>query len=585
LEGYTAVLDRPLSFKSLATKVRSFPDTVMSAKRIKTEHVRKERGKQHHLPIPSFAGSPPPRSITAAADSPTEEEVSVKATWNGDHVMLLDLFLSHQFKKNRPVMTLRDACAVAGKALAQIRSNAAARDGTHGRTISTPPAAEYLEPLQEEERLLYHLLTASSSSNLYELRERNSDGGDVGAASTWCLEKLPFSGNPREELRTLLDRKHIGKVESDCVLEAFRRHRESTAGGREGQPKKRKHAEMSISRPTAAFARGGSTVEERVRARAQANQKRSKGLEAPPPAGGDCGEGNGGMDRERLVRLADALWTYSHRHVQQQQQQQRRFRSPAGRKGKPRFCILTMKDAVTTLRDSSSIGKTSGMNYEVVNREKLSKRQVAAAILELRRRFPEWITLSGDVDELSPETTIFIKPVEYNPIRSRLAAGRLEGVAHAPPKEQRPSSSDVTPQPSFADSLLLPTTKSSRQTEYATPFEGTTQLRVVTAETTPPDSRTGCTEEEEEEQPRAKKKARLCEVIPSRLGGDSSVGGEPGASPTDPQTRRRDRLRINENLILSPADHVGGEVLERSCWESPRALKSLFYQLNAGERI
>jgi hypothetical protein len=45
-----------------------------------------------------------------------------------------------------------------------------------------------------------------------------------------------------------------------------------------------------------------------------------------------------------------------------------------------------------------------------------------------------------------------------------------------------------------------------------------------------------------------------------------------------------DSLRINHHLILTDADYDGGEVITPS-YTSPRGLKGMFTQLNAGQRI
>jgi hypothetical protein len=54
--------------------------------------------------------------------------------------------------------------------------------------------------------------------------------------------------------------------------------------------------------------------------------------------------------------------------------------------------------------------------------------------------------------------------------------------------------------------------------------------------------------------------------------------------PARKKVKGDNSLRINHNLILTDADYDGGEVIAPS-YTSPRGLKGLFTQLNAGQRI
>ena len=55
-------------------------------------------------------------------------------------------------------------------------------------------------------------------------------------------------------------------------------------------------------------------------------------------------------------------------------------------------------------------------------------------------------------------------------------------------------------------------------------------------------------------------------------------------SPSSPTSKKRRGLRTNPNFILCDADYDGGTIIEPS-FDSPRGLKRLFNQMNAGQRI
>ena len=61
--------------------------------------------------------------------------------------------------------------------------------------------------------------------------------------------------------------------------------------------------------------------------------------------------------------------------------------------------------------------------------------------------------------------------------------------------------------------------------------------------------------------------------------------GSIGTRSTPPSSPPKKRLRVNPHLILSDADHQGGDIILPSQHDSPRGLKNLFRQLNSGNRI
>jgi hypothetical protein len=483
----------------------------MSAKRLKMPSKnRAPRGSR--IPIPSFGIAP-----TAVSPHPqpaaTRSENTAKhiPSWNKDHLIHLEsalqLYNSRQKVANSSsILPLADLYALASKLSLEPRPLTTSLDNTD---------------LNEQERLLLDLLCVTSPV-LYQLRKIvNTEERNNG----WCLETLPSPGNRITELHRLFLERSSDPQKEDSFLQAIREHRNERQ-----QPHKPAAAVVETTTALPDNATTGTNVEDRVRARAHA--KRNYQETYAQENKNNTNDKNTTVDRAWLARLADGLWS----HASDILLRQARFQS-AGQP-KPKICTLTLKDVVAVLQQS--------IRSETV---KLSKRRIVEGILELRRIVPEWIELSGDdtnIENLSKDTTVWLKPHEYRTIRCRLTGQQSK----------------------------LPLRKHSLEGLAAS----TTAKR---SKPSPPTKESVASLEGQSEQLTNKSLLGSSTQVHELL----SSPPEEDTKPALQKSKKRWPLRVNKNLILTDADHVGGEIIPRTAYESPRGLKRLFEHMKAGKRI
>ena len=246
--------------------------------------------------------------------------------------------------------------------------------------------------LSLQEKLLSDLLGVASPA-LYRLRK--SDG--AARRDFWSLELVPFDGNRLLELHRL-SKEEISSLDEQTKAnldEAIKYCREYAAKSAKTPTKKKKRSLPSaaeVVRVDESLILPGMTVEQRVRARAQAKRKHQESQHS-------SSAGPKPLDNVWLVRLADALWSHASDILLRQASFQR-----AGGK----VCTLTLQDAVSVLRQSLP-GET--------------RRKIVQGILDVKELVPEWISLSDsttELEKLPKTTTVWLKPAEYKIHRSQL---------------------------------------------------------------------------------------------------------------------------------------------------------------------
>jgi hypothetical protein len=445
------------------------------------------------------------------------------------------------------------------------------------------PVTAHLD-LSTEERDTYDLLCAASPS-LYQLvpmkrqelpawkyaSKMDASSSPADETKVWCVQVVPVAGNRMPALHKMLAQTTIEESKSQDILRIIRAHRDD-------QKKCSAAAQSSVivdSKPKAveSFLRPGMNIDERVRARANAKEQHREQLEqkAANPT-------NTQTDRTWLVRLADSLWFHSS-HIMKRQDH---FKSPQDKK-KGSSCVLTLKDIVEVLSRPAAT-TSSRVPMHVNKSEKLTKREIVTAVQELRDLVPDWIHFVDTNDSsgrLSKDTTVWLKPVDYQGVRARLTGQPEKGTAGALSILKRPPSlSGARPKPGRGPLVQPPRPFNNKRSLFATPAEGTSS-RVVTEEHNLDPSTL---------HPLAKK-TRI--EIPSNkvLAASVAVAGVKRSAPDVPDTppvpaaKKSRRLRINPNLILTDADYTGGEIIQASPFDSPRGLKILFSQMNSGKRI
>jgi hypothetical protein len=184
-------------------------------------------------------------------------------------------------------------------------------------------------------------------------------------------------------------------------------------------------------------------------------------------------------------------------------------------------CCMTLMDAVARVQVQVS----------------LSKRQIVDYLLEIGTIVPEWIVMDVKSNEnISKTASVWLSPSLYASVRHKLTH-------------------DVAPaKPLFA--------------QAKTPLHATRKahLETVTSHKASPPKPPGKKPLEQSMQSTTKRAS---------------------PEPAEPVSHKKQRtaLRINSNLIWSDADYDGGEAIPLTSFDSPRGLKRMFDQMNAGRRI
>ena len=370
--------------------------------------------------------------------------------------------------------------------------------------------------LKKGERILLDLLCATSPT-FYKWGDKEG-----------TLEVVNVPGKRLAELQEKLKKPHMLLCKyNECLAQVLNcRGNTSTKAQMPTIETVKLHKEEASALPQV---RADMSLEERVQVRASAREQREqKKVELDST-----------VDRFALLRLADALWSYS-RHILLRQTQIQAV-SPA-RKGSTasKACVMTLKDIVNNFAGSLAPSQVSKSN--LIKVEKATKKQVVDAIRELHQLAPDWIFFSDH--ELTKSTTVWIKQIEYQTVRSKLGA---------PNTSPAPLHSPVTVQRSLSTDKPL-VTQSDQPLKTTMP-----PRRLVSLDAGP-----------------AKRQRTELKTSPKH-----------SPSPTLPLSPPRitcKSLRINPNLILTGADYCGGMIIQPSD-ETPRGLKRLFTQLNAGRRI
>jgi hypothetical protein len=571
----------------------------MSAKRMKTPLPRQER-RLTGLPIPSFSNAvdadvaiASPTSTSTPIPPPPPTTTSIESNWNKDRLLKIEAALQLHVKSQQRestgqlVLPLSEFYAFTRKVASNLDSDA------------LPPSAHV--DLSTEERDAYDLLCAASPS-LYQLslmkrqelpawKYASKIDDPQDDTQVWCLEIVPVAGNRMQALQKMLARSTLEESKSQEILEVIRAYRDDQRKCAAAEAQSSVVVDDSKPKAVESFLKPGMSIDERVRARADAKENYREQLEAKATSASVSGGGTGPntntqTDRTWLVRLADSLWFHSS-HIMKRQDH---FTSAQDKK-KGSSCVLTLKDIVQVL--SRPAATTSSRVPTHVNKsEKRTKREIVQAVVELRDLVPDWIHFSDDTENnanakgrLSKDTTVWLKPVDYQGVRARLT-GRPEkagtGTAGLPIFKRPPSLTGARPQPGSNRSLAQPRPLNKRP--FATPAEGTfLRGSIVTQEKTEEslDDRSAL-------HPLAKK--TRVEVPREKVPAISVVAGVKRSAPDGPSTpvvpnKKPRGLRINPNLILTDADYTGGEVIQPTPFDSPRGLKILFSQMNSGKRI
>lgn len=415
---------------------------------------------------------------------------------------------------------------------------------TQGLSLPVLPEKEN-QWKNEKEVFLYKFLYVSTMAQLYEIHCEEesssllSEGRGRKLSSRWYLQQCtPQGGNRRtfNDVRAkLFDPSRPISPRSNQQLRLAvlsLRPKEAPATQHLTQSSK---IEADTKLPTM---KEGCTVEERVRAKHEARllREETRVVHTKP---------NASSDETWRLRIADALWHQSrqvlHRHE--------KFASPK-RTTNPSSCSFILGDVVQLITEQSGVMGT-----------KLKRRQIVELLQELCRELPEWIRRSAakqcESKDWDRNDTLWIQPLDYQKVRLRLL-GKV-------------STSSISKAPS---KLLGSLTASTNIERAFKPDESHVKKR-NRPDSIVPDAKRELWKEfpgEDPSSPPENKKIRK----------DSVSIGPRSISPASPPKKR---LRVNPHLILSDADHQGGDIIVPSQHDSPRGLKNLFRQLNSGKRI
>lgn len=409
------------------------------------------------------------------------------------------------------------------------------------------PAATMNNDLTRREALLLDLLVCASPT-LYKLVQvRSKKQND---RKTWCLQIVEFNGNRIQELRSLAAVSHVSVEKRTSILAQIQlcKQQQTILHNSPVSPKKKTFSIDTLF-PTVPK-QEQLTLHERVAARAQAKLELKQEVSDQAVLG----------DPALRLRLADALWSHSrHIHVRQS-----RLESLSPKRAKqattPRPCVMTMKDVVKLLRGYNATGR----------------KEVVQTMLELQRVAPQWITFDGR--EVTKQTTVWIHPVDYQEIRRILGGVATETSSASTSLKRKPASTG-------RDLSHILSSMDRPNSDAPPPL---TPPRVMDHER--PNAMTGTKSALSSSIGVATKKVKILsspsEVVDRKRCIDTPSPKEVEESeiPARKKMKGGDSLRINHHLILTDADYDGGEVITPS-YTSPRGLKGMFTQLNAGQRI
>ena len=367
----------PLSLCMLNVICTSFLIATMADK-MKRSKVTTER--QLSQVIPKFGNdaavlASPEKSDNIAAAPPMP---SSSLSWWKDQLVPLESALQlYLVQKRRSSLDLDEFYALLPKLSLPATSS----------SIKPTTSSSYADKdLNESETLLLCLLCVASPS-LYRLEHSSNKFrllqiGSVEENRITQLHRLLL-------LQKQQDIQWSSSKEAQEFRETIREHRQSRSAKRDKENTTVPQSTTTIPKnnnntpTTTTTTISGSTVEERVRARAQANKRQTKMTTHTSTYQED--------NDDFLLRLADALWSFI---------MSRRRR--AGRKP-PTTCSTTLCALVKFLTTSQQ--------------SRRRRRVILQGLQALQRKFPDWMVWNG---KLSPDTTIQFRPVPYHTIRSQL---------------------------------------------------------------------------------------------------------------------------------------------------------------------
>jgi hypothetical protein len=430
--------------------------------------------------------------------------------------------------------------------------------------------------LQQGEQLLHEFLCALSPQ-LYKIYQATSVLHDNKPC--WFLESLFLqpSTSRQEQLNQLLQARQAHSQEvHEAVLAAILSHRSEKELRKSARKlTARNQSTMMVEPHKDALIRQGMTIDERVQARATAKRSRNEDIELGVP--------DATTNTAFLVQLANGLWQHSN-HILSKRQ---RMQSPTRKHVASPTVTMTLKDAVVALERSLSFGS----NAMTSRGEKVSKRQLVSALQELCRLAPTFIDITAEGSsqngELSKHSTVCLNPSNFRSARARFVGQEpilSQGSVQAVDREAVVLQTDQR-------SSKLVSTPPSKHSRPAGQLVQANELQEAVSTSTPRAMSTGeLVANPIKTTTVGPRDLHRTELIQSTKNSKRAAAGEPIDNDDDislPSTKKtKGTLRINPNLILSYADHMGGEVLDLTpIKESPRGLKTLFDQMKAGERI
>ncbi|GKY93080.1 hypothetical protein MPSEU_000276300 [Mayamaea pseudoterrestris] len=402
------------------------------------------------------------------------------------------------------------------------------------------------EELDTSERLLFEFLAVLSPS-LYKIYHGRNIFRDNNLS--WFLEST-FAGTSQkrnDELsHCLRSRASTASSESKLsIIEAIKDHRgevQAQTAGHNGSTGPSLDNVLQIDSRATNLIRPGMTIDERVQARATAKRLRTEEFKLV--------ESDDGTRRSFLIQLANGLWQHSSFILTKRQ----KIMSPGRKATMQSSLILTLQDAVESLKRTMTVSSST-----MVNRgESVTKRQLVNALEDLARIAPEFIVISSEYgnksgNKVTKNSTVWLNPSKFKSARAKLSgevgdasSSRHSALSLCPNAQSKGVSS--------ADGQL---------SKYAPATS-----RVVTAD------------------------SRKSILIASPSIQQAPTGTKRAAQDSEQSVatscskKQKGVLRINPNLILSPADHTGGEIIDiLPMHSSPRGLKRLLHQMKDGQRI
>lgn len=560
----------------------------------------------------------------------------------------LQTFLAQQHKKNinstsagkkkdesdntTTTITLEDFYKKVAKKL-QLSTNIASATAIVGPSnAAAGEAVQSSLALTQHDQLLLDLLRVTSPSLLKLLPPETNENHVT--KSSWRLKIVSGTSNRMQELRRLASttavtsmdkRNRIFRQLQDYKKELSGRRLTVLAAIQATVPQK---IDTDSILPKAAASNSSTaptTLTERVAARAQAKMELKQEISLQ----------HTGNNIKLLLRVADALWAHS-RQVRVRQVRLQALSPDSTSKNSTAPCVMTLKDVVQIC------GKQVSSRKQVVAAMAEIQRRAPAWIVFSDSSNSGTTTgkaadmggtvgkannaQNGETDattttnKLTKNTTVWIHVVEdyTGTIRPKLggtsiALSSSSVTALSLSLKRKPASSSETVSSSAMESKLsskspLPATSATKKLSLKLERKKKTTLlpkttsTIIRSKSTPnPSSAAARSLFDNRDADRAtlksSKKRRPKHLLSLDHTGEKRSSPPLGGDDTLLPIRKRSKstqdgneskLRINDHLIMTGADYDGGQVLStstESSFESPRGLKRLMSEMNAGNRI